>query len=255
MSLYFNNDLASRLKSPSQKVRVLSESWVNDEIFCPSCGNKLIRLRNNNPVADFSCANCTEQYELKSKKGMIGTKLVDGAYSTAIERLKSDTNPNLFVLNYEESTLQVCNFFTIPKHLFIPEMLEKRTPLANNARRAGWIGCNILLSSVPRAGRIFYVKNRERIAREIILESWARISFLKTENNINDKRWIIDIMKCIDNLHKKEFTLSELYHFESELQFRHRKNLHIKAKIRQQLQVLRDNGYIDFLGKGRYKVR
>ena len=38
--------------------------------------------RNNKPVADFYCGNCSEEYELKSKHGEVGKKIVDGAYAT-----------------------------------------------------------------------------------------------------------------------------------------------------------------------------
>ena len=33
----------------------------------------------------------------------------------------------------------------IPKHFFVPDIIEKRRPLAENARRAGWVGCNIII--------------------------------------------------------------------------------------------------------------
>lgn len=44
-----------------------------------------------------------------------------------------------------------------------------------------------------------------------------------------------------------------MYAFEDYLKRRYPKNNYIKDKIRQQLQVLRDQGMIEFLGGGRYK--
>ena len=38
MNLFFNQDLAIGYKSQAQIIRVLSESWVASEIFCPNCG-------------------------------------------------------------------------------------------------------------------------------------------------------------------------------------------------------------------------
>jgi len=35
----------------------------------------------------------------------------------------------------------------------------------------------------------------------------------------------------------------------------HPKNKHIPDKIRQQLQVLRDHGIIEFLGRGEYRIK
>ena len=62
-------------------------------------------------------------------------------------------------------------------------------------------------------------------------------------------------MNCIEQLTKKEFTLDEVYSFEAVLQTKHQSNKHIKDKIRQQLQVLRDKGYLDFVSRGAYRLR
>jgi Arc/MetJ-type ribon-helix-helix transcriptional regulator len=55
-------------------------------------------------------------------------------------------------------------------------------------------------------------------------------------------------MHCIDRLDKQHFTLKDIYGFAEELGARFPSNRHIHPKIRQKLQVLRDNGYIEFLG-------
>lgn len=78
MSIDFSLDskLASKYKSNAQKIRVMSESWVGKNLFCPSCGNPhLSNLPNNMPVADLRCEHCGEVYELKVKKENLGIKL------------------------------------------------------------------------------------------------------------------------------------------------------------------------------------
>jgi len=142
MDLSFNVDLANGYTSQSQKIRVLTENWVDNNAYCPNCGQLNIdKYGNNKPVADFFCSNCQEEYELKSKKDSVGSKIVDGAYRTMIERLNSSNNPNFFLLNYNLETFEVLNFLVIPKHFFVPEIIEERKPLAETAQRAGWIGC------------------------------------------------------------------------------------------------------------------
>ena len=42
--------------------------------------------------------------------------------------------------------------------------------------------------------------------------------------------------------------------YERELQAKHPQNHHIRPKIRQQLQFLRDLGYITFMGHGKYQI-
>jgi type II restriction enzyme len=148
MQIAFNKpsaEQANRYKSASQKARVLSEAWVGQEVFCPSCGTNINHYENNRPVADFFCPKCSEEYELKSKQNSFGNRVVDGDYRTMIQRLKSQNNPNLFLLNYDLQSFEINNFLVIPKHFFVPEIIEQRPPLKQTARRAGWVGCNILL--------------------------------------------------------------------------------------------------------------
>ena len=142
----------------------------------------------------------------------------------------------------------------MPKHFFVPEIIEKRKPLASSARRAGWIGCNILLDSIPQSGKIFYVQNGEVKPKEKIIAEWKKTLFLREEKEISAKGWLLDVMRSIEKLGKKYFTLEDSYAFEDELSKLHPDNKHIKDKIRQQLQILRDRGYLDFVNRGEYQL-
>lgn len=254
MNLKFEIKLAENYKSNSQIARVLSESWVKQNSYCPSCGFvKLSEFENNRPVADFYCSNCSEEFEVKSKDGnSVGDKIVDGAYSTMIERINSQNNPNFFFLNYNKESASVNNFLIIPKHFFVPDIIEKRKPLSDTARRAGWIGCNIEISKVPESGRIFLVKNSEIISQKMVQEKWLRTAFLKSKN-LDSRGWILDIMSCVEKIKTNEFSLKEVYAFENYLKEKYPSNNHIKDKIRQQLQLLRDKGLLEFNGRGLYR--
>jgi type II restriction enzyme len=94
MDLTLPIQIANSYASTSQRIRVMTETWVNHSIFCPNCGKNLTRFENNQPVADFYCESCAEEYELKSKNGALGKKVVDGAYFSMIERLQASHNPN-----------------------------------------------------------------------------------------------------------------------------------------------------------------
>ena len=254
MQLSLNTTLASQYKSQSQAIRVMTEDWVKNEIFCPNCGNFINDFENNKPVADFYCKSCNEEYELKSKKDSMGKKIVDGSYGKMIERLDSIKNPSFFFLNYDLKNYKVQNFVVIPKHFFIPEIIEKRKPLSEKARRAGWVGCNILLQSIPLSGKIFYVKNSKFENKKDVLKNWQKTLFLQEAKKVDLKGWILDVMNCIDVLNKKEFTLGEIYKFENILSQKYPENKHVKDKIRQQLQFLRDKGYLEFIESGKYRI-
>lgn len=103
----------------AQRIRVITEDWVDSNMFCPYCGNKYIsHFENNRPVADFFCPSSMEEYELKSKGGSISNKINDGAYNTMIERITSINNPNFFFMQYSKMNLQVENFVMVPKYFF-----------------------------------------------------------------------------------------------------------------------------------------
>jgi type II restriction enzyme len=243
-------------KSPAQQARVLTESWVGSRIFCPSCGrDSLNRHANNTPVGDFFCSGCNEQFELKAKRSAFGIKIVDGEYHTMVRRLQSNQVPSLFGLRYDREHGRVRDLFVIPSQFFVPSIIECRKPLALTARRAGWIGCNILINKVPLSGRVSIVSNGVVLAKPDVLKAWRRTLFLRAQPQFEKRGWTLDVMKCIERLGKPEFQLSDVYAEEATLAQRYPENRHIQAKIRQQLQVLRDAGYLEFLGCGRYRVQ
>ena len=85
MNLYFNINLAEGYKSSTQIARRLTEDWVLNNSYCPSCGEiSLNEFENNRPVADFYCEKCNEEFELKSKGGKLSSTITDGAYNLAI---------------------------------------------------------------------------------------------------------------------------------------------------------------------------
>ena len=256
MDLSFDKSVAAEYKSPEQKARVMTESWVESQVYCPSCGQRpLNQYPNNTPVGDFFCANCSEQFELKAKRGVFGTKVVDGEYRTMLRRLSSSEVPNLFALNYHQMQDLVQNLFVIPSHFFVPEVIERRKPLARTARRAGWTGCNILFGLIPLAGRVNLVSDGRPLSKPTVLAAWQRTLFLRDQKKVEARGWTLDVMRCIEKLDMHEFTLANVYRFEGELSSLHPYNRHIRAKIRQQLQVLRDVGYLEFAGHGKYRAK
>lgn len=252
MNLKLNLKLAKGFNSKSQIARLLTENWVLNNSYCPNCGDiPLMEFENNRPVADFYCKKCREEFELKSKDGKLSKTITDGSYSTMIERINSDNNPNFFFLTYTKRWT-VNDFLIIPKQFFTPEIIIKRSPLAVTAKRAGWVGCNIDISKVSDSGRVFLVKNSQVIDSKIVNESFNKMLFLR-EKSKESKGWILDILNCVDAIQKVSFNIDDVYKFEKQLKIKYPNNNFIKDKIRQQLQILRDKGIIEFVGRGKYK--
>lgn len=251
MNLQFNESLATVYKSTSQKIRVMSEGWFLSNAFCPCCGNAHIdKVQNNAPVADMLCNVCGEIFELKSKRNALGLKIMDGAYHTMIERITSNINPQLFVMQYSP-TLSVTNLTFIPKFFFTPDIIEKRKPLSANARRAGWVGCNILYQKIPEQGKLRIIRDGKETTITEILRWYDKVKKLHT-NNLNLRGWLMDVLNCVNKL-SEVFTLQDVYNFAEQLKLKHSCNNNVEAKIRQQLQFLRDRGFIEFVGRGVYR--
>ncbi len=253
MNLFFNSKGTEGYKSSSQVARILTETWVVDNMFCPRCGNTQIKdFEKNRPVADFFCPKCDNEYELKSKKEKFGNKVNDGAYDTMIKRITSSTNPDFLFMTYSLEIQSVTNLILIPKYFFVPDIIEKRKPLTQTSKRAGWTGCNILINEIPIQGKIPIILNSRTLDINEVVRRTNRAKSLE-KNNIELRGWLMDILSCINRIPDSEFNLRDIYFFEKMLSFKYPNNNNIKAKIRQQLQFLRDKGYVEFLGRGKYR--
>lgn len=252
MNLTLNQSVLEGYRSKTQMARVLTEAWVAENMFCPRCGNvRIHHFSNNRPVADFYCPKCQHEYELKSSQKVISNKVADGAYETMIHRITSSQNPDFFFMRYDLQSLMVKDLLLIPKHFFVPEIIEKRKPLKSTARRAGWVGCNIKIAGIPKQGRIHIIRDGMEIDASTVVEEVHRGQSLEVKN-INARGWLLDVLNCVNQLPKNAFSLDEMYAFEDVLKQRHPLNNNIRPKIRQQLQVLRDKGFVDFIGNGKY---
>ena len=253
MNLSLYDNLAAEYKSSSQKARVITENWIASNMFCPRCGNaKLTHFENNRPVADFFCDNCNNQYELKSQNGLKLEKINDGAYATMIDRIMSAENPDFLFMSYSKKLWVISNLFLVPKHFFTPSIIDKRPPLAMTARRAGWVGCIINLTSIPSVGKIPIIENGQPHSVNEVMSSIVTAEKLYI-GDIGSRGWLLDVLTCVDKINGNEFTLEEVYAFENYLVNLHPANNNVKAKIRQQLQILRDKGIIEFTARGKYR--
>lgn len=114
------------------------------------------------------------------------------------------------------------------------------------------VGCNIDISNVSDFGKIFLVRNSQIVNQNLVKEQFNNTLFIRTKNT-DARGWILDIMMCIDSIPKDTFNLNDIYAFEEVLKTKHPSNNFIKDKIRQQLQILRDKGLIEFISRGQYR--
>jgi type II restriction enzyme len=242
-------------KSASQRARVGTESWGAANLFCPSCQSPRLRPAPQGFAAvDYFCPSCESPFQLKSQSKPIGAKIVDAAYSEMKRAIVEDRTPNLYVLHYDLADWAVRTVILVPHFAFALSAVEKRPPLSPTARRAGWVGCNILLDKIPEDARIPIVQSGKFRTTSEVRSAYQRLRPLEKLKS-ETRGWTLDVLNVVRSLHKPEFSLADVYAHTAALAKLHPNNAHVRDKIRQQLQVLRDLGLLQFLGAGDYRLK
>ena len=74
------------------------------------------------------------------------------------------------------------------------------------------------------------------------------------KSSIPKRGWTLDVLNIVRRLGKPEFTNEEVYAFTRELEKLHPDNRHVRDKIRQQLQVLRDAKLLLHVSSGVWRL-
>ena len=140
----------------------------------------------------------------------------------------------------------------VPRHVFTPAIIEARKPTHPKGRRNPWVGCNILIGQVPASGRISLIRAGVPAPRAEVRAAWTATRFLRGEG-LKARGWLLAVMGAVEAVGRPEFRLAEVYAQEARLAALYPGNNNVRPKIRQQLQVLRDQGWLAFDGRGRYR--
>jgi type II restriction enzyme len=262
VNLSMTGALASAYASGSQRARVVTESWGEQNLYCPNCSSpSLNRLDNNTKASDFSCPKCQFWYQLKGQKTPIRSSITDGAYESMMDAVRHDRTPNFYFMQYELATWRIVNLLLIPHFAFPPSAIIKRKPLSATARRAGWVGCNFALDRIPIDARINVIRDQIISPAGEVRARFRKVKPL-SELSVTERGWTLDVLNLVNRLRSadfglrnKEFKNEDIYAYERELEALHPGNRHIRDKIRQQLQVLRDRGFLLHLSRNRWQIK
>jgi phosphatidylserine/phosphatidylglycerophosphate/cardiolipin synthase-like enzyme len=109
-----------------------------------------------------------------------------------------------------------------------------------------------ILAAIPKEkGRRFAVAE-ETLLRKVA-EEHDRYEGGTESIQKNLKGWEKDVFDVLNEIDLDIFKLKDVYEYEERLSKLHPENKFVKAKIRQQLQQLRDLGLIEFLERGIYR--
>lgn len=241
------------LKSQCQIARRVTEGWAGENLYCSSCSSSQLQtMPINSQAIDFLCPQCSATFQLKAGRTWNERKIPDAGYSAMMRALASDAVPNLLVMQYS-ADWRVRNLLIIPSFFFTPAAIEKRKPLGPTARRAGWVGCNILLSEIAEIGKIRIVIDGKPANPASVRKQYAAVR-LFADLTVSLRGWTLDVFRLIKRMGLRDFTITQAYQLIGELSILYPRNHNIQAKIRQQLQVLRDLGFVRFCGRGKYQL-
>ena len=241
--------------SRSQMARVATESWASANLFCVNCDSpRLTASPVGSRALDYLCPSCDDSFQLKSQSKPFGERVLDSAYSAMIAAIAADRTPHFVLLHYSRELWSVLDLVFIPRFAIPKSAIEKRKPLSSTARRAGWVGCNIVLTHIPADARLSIVRGGIVERASAVRRRFERLRPL-AELRPEERGWTLDVLTAVRGLGREEFLLEDVYAKECQLAALHPANRHVCDKIRQQLQVLRDKGLLEFLGRGKYRLR
>jgi type II restriction enzyme len=178
---------------------------------------------------------------------------MDAGYEAMCRAINAGRTPNLLALHYEPGAWRVIDLLLIPRFAFSTSCIQPRKALSVSARRRGHVLCKILLSNIPPDARIPVVIAGRPADPAFVRRDYARMRPLE-ELKAEARGWTLDVLNVVRGLGRREFSLAEVYAHESELARLHPGNRFVRPKIRQQLQILRDLGFVQFLGAGQYRT-
>lgn len=255
MNVSMTAELAIAYKSGSQSARVVTESWGAQNLYCLNCSSpKLECLARNTEAHDFQCPACGGFYQLKSQRTPFRNSIADGAYNAMMKAIANDQTPNFYFMQYDLASWSVLNLLLVPHFAFPPSAIIKRKPLSPTARRAGWVGCFFALNRIPAEARIAIIADKKIASATEVRDRFRRVKPLE-RISVDQRGWALDVLNIVQRLGKSVFANGDVYAFERELEKLHPDNRHVRDKIRQQLQVLRDSGFLIQPGRGMWQLR
>lgn len=208
---------AEEYKSKSQIARVLTEDWLEREMYCPACDSEsLEKLPDNTEIKDFICPDCKETFQLKAKSRSFENKVANSEYNTKVKKIKKGLSPNSAFLRYDIDKYVVEELMVLQRHFMTLDAVEARKPLSDEARRSGWTGSNILLNEFPEDAFLYIIEDGKIRKKSRVRRQWQKFEFMENKD-LDSKGWFNDVLNCIRKLDKEEFTLQEMYKFKNKL--------------------------------------
>lgn len=254
MHLVCNPALGERHKSASQRARSITEGWFTAEGYCLNCRSNRVELTTaGTPFSDHRCPVCGQTYEMKSAKKAHTRIVQNGGYESMMREIRAERPPVLLLMQYDPAWC-VQQLVAVHPVFLTPDVIRKRAkPHVRPRSGALYWMCDFDLTVIPEVGKIAVVRGREARAPRVVREEFAALQPLREVSN-RTRGWTGLVLDAVKKIGKPMFTLAEVYTHEAAMHAAYPGNSHVRDKIRQQLQVLRELGYVEFVERGMYRV-
>src|SRR5690606_22265590 len=105
------------------------------------------------------------------------------------------------------------NYEVLPAFCVTPDHVQKRKPLSPNARRAGWVGCNILINEIPKSMRLSIIVNGNIMQKSVVLEKYSSLSIL-AKKSFTARSWVTEVLEIVETIMPTNFALRDMYKYE-----------------------------------------
>lgn len=254
MELQCKAELGNHLRRNTQRARVISEAWFGAEGYCLNCSSgRVAATVAGTEFRDFECPACGQPYELKSSARAHTSVVQDGGFDSMMRRIRAEEAPALMLMHYSAGW-QVQRLVAVHPVFLTSIVVRKRAkPHIRPKSGAEYWMCDLDLTRIPADGKIAVVTGADAVDPAAVRAAFAA-SKRFAEVPVAKRGWTGLVLDAVRKIGKTEFTLAEVYAHEAAQHAAYPGNSHVRDKMRQQLQVLRDLGYLEFAGRGQYRV-
>ena len=145
-------------KSQSRIMGQAAEDWCEDNFKCYQCGDRFRQYPNNEAGKDLYCPTCGLDVQVKAGKsrkkgGKNGEyringngvlKIIGADYKQTLSKVKVENIDYMFV-GYCCETYDITFLKGITHSEMNESFIVRRNRLSQTARRAGWVGCYLVI--------------------------------------------------------------------------------------------------------------
>jgi type II restriction enzyme len=151
-------------KSNSRIIGRAGEIYSCEKLQCLKCNEiDWLECTVNSKSKDQICKNCGKKYQIKCKniteklfnniKKNSEFKTIGAEFNTTLKSIEDQID--YIIILYKKSNFNILDIIHIKSEDITCDNIIPRKPLSNNAKRAGWQGCNLYFTNLNFINPVF----------------------------------------------------------------------------------------------------